>query len=77
MDKTPEIAAGFAQDVDLAEIGQPMFIKVAGREIVVMDAEPFRAMQDKAAAWDGQWAVRPTEQHFRHYYKAKENTNAG
>lgn len=39
------------QEVDLAD-GQPMFIKIGGREIVVMDGEPFRAMQDKAARWD-------------------------
>lgn len=45
MDKT---AASFGQNVDLAETGKPMFITIAGREIVVMDAEPFRAMQDVA-----------------------------
>lgn len=36
------------QDVDLAETRKPMFLKIGGREIVVMDAEPFRAMQDAA-----------------------------
>ncbi|PXW76002.1 hypothetical protein C7451_106166 [Blastomonas natatoria] len=58
MDKTAEqIAAGFGQDVDLAETGQPMFITIAGREIVVMDAEPFKVMQSKAAELDCQPAV--------------------
>ena len=52
MDKTAEqIAAGFGQDVDLAD-GQPMFITIAGREIVVMDAVAFSAMQNKAECWE-------------------------
>lgn len=59
MHKTAETAAGFAQDVDLAEIGQPMFIKVAGREIVVMDAVAFRAMQDNARPVVGQGCICP------------------
>lgn len=64
MDKTPEqIAAGFGQDVDLVETGQPMFIKVAGREIAVMDAVAFRAMQDAAlsARPAGDYALVPVE----------------
>jgi hypothetical protein len=53
------------QDVDLAETGQPMFITIAGREIVVMDAVAFRAMQDKAAAWGVMTA--PCQHHWHDY----------
>lgn len=77
MDKTPgEIAAGFGQDVDLAETGLPMFITIAGREIVIMDAVAFRAMQSKASERDWQRALVQREHDQWEQMKREENTNA-